>query len=190
MINDINECKEGLKYVVEYYSQLKAIWDEPANYSRVPQYTCGAGATMNKERKDNKVHQFLMGLNTVLYGHLRSNMLMEDEITSLSHAYVLVLREECHIVVTRAKKEQSDVAMDAKTNTGNRGTEDAPPEDEQEAEPPRFTFCKKPFHTEDKCYIKQGYPSRGRGRGRCRGFGYGRGERGYQVAKAASTGEV
>ncbi|KAL9243862.1 hypothetical protein vseg_017701 [Gypsophila vaccaria] len=43
--NDLKDCTQGKNQsVVEYYTKLKAIWDELANYSRVPQCTCGAAA--------------------------------------------------------------------------------------------------------------------------------------------------
>ncbi|KAL9227909.1 hypothetical protein vseg_003545 [Gypsophila vaccaria] len=70
---ELNECKQGRESVVEYYTRLKIIWDELSNYSRVPQCTCGAAAELTKEREEEKVDQFLMGLDSKLYGNLRSN---------------------------------------------------------------------------------------------------------------------
>ncbi|XP_074301403.1 uncharacterized protein LOC141632789 [Silene latifolia] len=90
--SELNDCRqEKNQSVVEYYTKLKSIWDEFANYSRVSQCTCGAATVLTKEREEEKVHQFLMGLDDLLYGHIRSNLLMEDDITSLCRAYALVL---------------------------------------------------------------------------------------------------
>ncbi|XP_074300923.1 uncharacterized protein LOC141632261 [Silene latifolia] len=66
---DLAECKQGRLSVIEYYTKLKMIWDELANYSKVPDCTCGAAVAIAKEREDEKVHQFMMGLNSNLYGH-------------------------------------------------------------------------------------------------------------------------
>ncbi|KAL9242033.1 hypothetical protein vseg_016078 [Gypsophila vaccaria] len=94
---ELNACKQKKESVVEYYTRLKTIWDELANYSKVPQCTCGAAAVLAKEREEEKVHQlFLMGLDDKLYGHIRTNILMEDPIVSLTRAYALILREETH----------------------------------------------------------------------------------------------
>ncbi|KMT10588.1 hypothetical protein BVRB_5g117090 [Beta vulgaris subsp. vulgaris] len=175
---ELSECKQGRESVVEYYTRLKIIWDELANYSRVPTCTCGAAAELTKEREEEKVHQFLMGLDSKLYGNLRSNLLMEDTITSLARAYSLVLREERHMNVTREKEERSEIAMSMKTNgvgrgkgvSGGQGVVD-------EEEIPQCTHCGKLYHTEDTCYGKHGYEAvkaRGRGRGR-RGMSGGRG---------------
>ncbi|XP_074297926.1 uncharacterized protein LOC141628726 [Silene latifolia] len=112
--SDLNECKQGKNQsVVEYYTQLKAIWDELGNYTKIPKCTCGAAAAIIKDREEEKVHQFLMGLDTTLYGHVRSNLLMEDEIASLSRVYALVLREERHRMVTKVKEETMEAAMAA-----------------------------------------------------------------------------
>ncbi|XP_074315723.1 uncharacterized protein LOC141651932 [Silene latifolia] len=93
---ELTECKQGTRSVVEYYTHLKSIWDELAKYSRVPDYTCGAKAAFVKDKEEEKVHQFIMGLTTAFYDQFRSNLLMDDSLKSLSRAYALVLREERH----------------------------------------------------------------------------------------------
>ncbi|XP_074298033.1 uncharacterized protein LOC141628838 [Silene latifolia] len=102
--SELCECKQKKdQSVVQYYTNLITIWDELASYSKVPPCTCGTASEILKEREEEKVHQFLMGLDTSLYGDIRSNLLMDDEITSLSRAYALVLREERHKAVTKGK---------------------------------------------------------------------------------------
>ncbi|XP_074318447.1 uncharacterized protein LOC141655259 [Silene latifolia] len=88
--------------VLEIWKELKERYSA-AKYSSVPDCTCGARAAFIKEKEEEKVHQFIMGLNTSLYDHLRSNLLMDDTLTSLSRAYALVLREERHKAVTRIR---------------------------------------------------------------------------------------
>ncbi|XP_074271410.1 uncharacterized protein LOC141595345 [Silene latifolia] len=112
--SELNECKQGGDSVVEYYTRLKMIWDELANYSKVKDCTCGAAAMIAKEREEEKVHQFLMGLDSNLYGNIRSNLLMEDPITTLTRAYALNLREERHASLTKVKEERNEAAMAVK----------------------------------------------------------------------------
>ncbi|XP_074288117.1 uncharacterized protein LOC141613279 [Silene latifolia] len=181
---DLSECRQGKdETIVEYYTRLKAIWDELANYSRIPPCTCGSATAFIKEREEEKVHQFLMGLDTAKYGHVRSNLLMDDDIISLTKAYALAVREERHKSVTKVKEEVIETAMAVQTVSSDSQIE-------EEIKPPRCTHCKKLWHTEDKCFLKHGFPSRGRGRGGRRG-GRGRGGRGsdYQNANATSTSE-
>ncbi|KAL5703345.1 hypothetical protein ACHQM5_028447 [Ranunculus cassubicifolius] len=118
---DLADCKQGRLTVVEYYTKLKTIWDELANYSKIPNCTCGAAVAMAKEREEEKVHQFLMGLDKNLYGHVRTNFLMEDPITNLSRAYALILREERHSNVTKGKEENNEAAMAARFVGAGRG---------------------------------------------------------------------
>ncbi|XP_074304920.1 uncharacterized protein LOC141639766 [Silene latifolia] len=166
---DLNECKQGDLSVVEYYTQLKMIWDELGSYSRVPKCTCGAAAALLKEREEEKVHQFLMGLNSVLYGNLPSNLLMEDSITTLSRAYSLMLREERHQAVTRIKEEKTEAAMSAKTPYSNGvGRGNHGPLEQGEDGPIQCTYCKRYYHDEEHFYWKHGFPNNG-GRGRGRG---------------------
>ncbi|XP_074266641.1 uncharacterized protein LOC141589919 [Silene latifolia] len=81
----------GKLTIVEYYTKLKAVWDELASYSRVPTCTCGAGKEILKEKEEEKVHQFLMGLDDDVYGGLGTNLLMEEPIPTLSRVYGIML---------------------------------------------------------------------------------------------------
>ncbi|XP_074303778.1 uncharacterized protein LOC141638270 [Silene latifolia] len=109
--SELNECKQGRDSVVEYYTRLKTIWDELANYSKIEDCTCGATVSIAKEREEEKVHQFLMGLDSKLYGNIRTNLLMEDPIASLTRAYALILREERHASLTKVKEDRNKAAM-------------------------------------------------------------------------------
>ncbi|XP_074270757.1 uncharacterized protein LOC141594652 [Silene latifolia] len=120
--NELNECKQGGDSVVEYYTRLETIWDELAKNSKSKNCTCGAATSIAKEKEEEKVHQFLMGLDSKLYGHIRTNLLMEDPIAPLNRAYALILREERHASLTTMKEEQrQDAAMAARIYGGEKG---------------------------------------------------------------------
>ncbi|XP_074300947.1 uncharacterized protein LOC141632286 [Silene latifolia] len=186
--SDLNECKQAKNQsVVEYYTQLKALWDELATHNKVPQCTCGAAAAILKEREEEKVHQFLMGLDGTLYGNVRSNLLMEDEIASLNRAYAIVLREERHHAVTiKVKEEPSEAAMAVQRGAGSSSGDSA--KDNEDTGVIWCTHCKKLWHTEANCWEKLGIRGRGRGRHGGRGKG-GRGRGASQQANAATVNE-
>ncbi|XP_074278161.1 uncharacterized protein LOC141601757 [Silene latifolia] len=71
--NDLNECKQGSDLV---------------NYSTMKPCTCEAAASIEKECEEEKVHQFLMGLDSKLYGNIRTNLLMED--LNINRVYDLI----------------------------------------------------------------------------------------------------
>ncbi|XP_074285517.1 uncharacterized protein LOC141611019 isoform X2 [Silene latifolia] len=194
---ELSDCKQKKdQSVVQYYTNLKTIWDELASYSKVPPCTCGAANEMLKEREEAKVHQFLMGLDTSLYGHIRSNLLMDDEVASLSRAYALVLREERHKAVTKGKEEVLDAtaAMAARvtdaTTAPARARVNNNSFEKEEPEIFHCGYCGKPWHTEENCWDKPGNQGRGRGRGGRGRRGRGRGGRGnYQRANAAGVAD-
>ncbi|XP_074291858.1 uncharacterized protein LOC141618674 [Silene latifolia] len=177
--SELNECKQGKETVVEYYTRLKTIWDELAKYSKIKDCNCGAAVSIAKEKEEEKVHQFLMRLDSKLYGQVRTNLLMEDPIALLNRVYALILREERHASLTKIKEEYNDAAMVVKVN-GKKGQGNYSRNDEENSErppPPRCTYCGKYYHKEEDCYDKHGYEevkARERGRGR-RGNGGSRG---------------
>ncbi|XP_074277366.1 uncharacterized protein LOC141601004 [Silene latifolia] len=106
--SELNELKQGKLTIVEYYTKLKGVWDELASYSRVPRCTCGAGKAILREKEEEKVHQFLIGLDDAVYGGLRTNILMEEPIPALSRVYGVILREERHKAIVRSKEDKTE----------------------------------------------------------------------------------
>ncbi|XP_056697734.1 uncharacterized protein [Spinacia oleracea] len=66
---------------------------------------CTAGSTHEIRRQQSKLHEFLMGLCSDYYAHLRTNILSQDPLPSLDRAYQLVTQEER---VRTATSEQDD----------------------------------------------------------------------------------
>ncbi|KAH0729540.1 hypothetical protein KY289_000728 [Solanum tuberosum] len=80
-----------------YYTKLKGLWDEldllnTKNYcSRI--CTCGGKNVSSKALQDERLIQFLMGLNDA-YSPARSNILMINPFPSVSLEYSLIMRDE------------------------------------------------------------------------------------------------
>ncbi|XP_074306152.1 uncharacterized protein LOC141641388 [Silene latifolia] len=142
-----------------------------------------------------------MGLDSKLYGNIRTNLLMEDPIATLNRAYGLILREERHVTVTKSKEEREETAMAARTYGGGRGQGAHAKTENEDREPPLpCSHCGKYYHTEENFYDKHGYETvkaRERGRGRRggntnrgshgRGRGRGRGQNGHQANAITGT---
>lgn len=47
-----------------------------------------------KEREEDKLHQFLMGLDENLFGAVKSSLLSRDPLPSLDEAYQVVVQDE------------------------------------------------------------------------------------------------
>ncbi|XP_074318471.1 uncharacterized protein LOC141655283 [Silene latifolia] len=95
----IKSCKQNEKEPVsEYYGHLKKFWDKLNKYDRNPTCECrgckcNINGKLDKKRDEGKVHDFLMGLNPQ-YNTVRSNLLMQEPLSSLNRAYAAIVQEE------------------------------------------------------------------------------------------------
>ncbi|KAJ1409563.1 hypothetical protein SESBI_22618 [Sesbania bispinosa] len=77
--------------------------DELAGYSTVPPpCTCAAATTFAQEKENEKVHAFLIGLDSTFYGTTVSNILMMDPLTSLNTVFAKIVTEEQHHTIARS----------------------------------------------------------------------------------------
>jgi len=60
-------CKQERQDLVELFSKLMGLWNELDNYIKILTCLCGAAEKMLKMIKDDKVHQFLTGLDDESY---------------------------------------------------------------------------------------------------------------------------
>ncbi|KAL1310047.1 uncharacterized protein [Arachis hypogaea] len=152
---ELAECKQHGIAMVSYYGKLKTIWDELANYEKIPNCTCGGckcniGTLLEKRRQEERVHQFLMGLDDVSYGTVRSNILATDPLPSLNRVYATLVQEERVKMITKTEEGRS-AAMGLSVQTGymNKGR----------AEIKQVcTHCERSGHEVKECFQLVGYP--------------------------------
>ena len=93
----MENCKQNGQAIVTYYGQLKMIWDELNNYDKILVCNC-AGCKCNltivseKKHEEERVHQFLMGLDEEGYGTVRLNILSTKPLPNLNRAYAMVVQ--------------------------------------------------------------------------------------------------
>jgi hypothetical protein len=95
---------------VTYYTHLKDMWDELGSYLIVPickcgNCTCNLVGKLMKEREEEKIHQFLMGLDDSLFKNVRTNILSVDPLSNLSKVYSMAVQEERHRSIVRGCDE-------------------------------------------------------------------------------------
>ncbi|KAK3005683.1 hypothetical protein RJ639_016547 [Escallonia herrerae] len=76
-----------------YYGRLKAVWNELEALNPVPTCTCGFARKMQSMRAEEKVFDFLMGLDES-FGTVRSQVLSIDPLPTLGRAYAIMAQEE------------------------------------------------------------------------------------------------
>ncbi|XP_019092352.1 PREDICTED: uncharacterized protein LOC109129155 [Camelina sativa] len=88
-------CRQDGQSVMEYYGRLCNLWEELKNYRVSP--VCSCGVTLSaivEERDEEKLHQFVMGLDDSRFGGLCTTLISMDPLPSLAVAYSKVIREE------------------------------------------------------------------------------------------------
>jgi len=127
------------------------------------------------------VHQFFMGLDDVVYGTVRSNLLAANPLPSLNRIYSTMIQEDRVRTITRAKEERGKVMGLVVQVVKNRGR------GEFKDRSMFCTNCNRSGHDTTDCFQLVGYPdwwgdrpktegrSSARGKGQHRGAGRGRG---------------
>ncbi|XP_019256454.1 PREDICTED: uncharacterized protein LOC109234864 [Nicotiana attenuata] len=86
---------QGSIDIASYFNKLKKLWDElrvvRKNHGNHCTYSAKEGIL--KEEEEDRLHQFLMGLNEVYVG-VRSNLLMMQPPPTLDSAYNILLQDE------------------------------------------------------------------------------------------------
>ena len=156
------------------------LWNKLDNYVKIPTCKCGSAETIVKPMEEDKIHQFLMGLDDAPFSTVRSQILAMERLPSIEKIFNMVQQEENHrsIMVNREARPENMAAFATShlTRPGYLQGE--------------RSMCKhygKTRHDETTCYELVGYPANwgshsgqgGRNRGRGgRGGGQANGGRG------------
>ncbi|XP_060181475.1 uncharacterized protein LOC132611085 [Lycium barbarum] len=93
----LTDLVQGTADVAGYFTRIKRIWDELDALSSEEicfcNCTCGGKKKVVKSKQDERLIQFLKGLNDV-YAAVRSNILMMSPLPNVNHAYSLLIQDE------------------------------------------------------------------------------------------------
>ncbi|XP_059310192.1 uncharacterized protein LOC132061378 [Lycium ferocissimum] len=93
----LTDLVQGTADVAGYFTRIKRIWDELDALSSGEicscNCTCGGKKKVVKSKQDERLIQFLMGLNDV-YAAVRSNILMMSPLPNVNLAYSLLIQDE------------------------------------------------------------------------------------------------
>ncbi|XP_045809428.1 uncharacterized protein LOC123903828 [Trifolium pratense] len=157
--SELANCKQNGDPIVTYFGRIKKLWDELNDYDQIPVCTCngckcGISAALNKKREEEKLHQFLMGLDESQFRTVRSNVLSLDPLPNLNRAYQMVVQEERVGVMTRGKEERGDPIAFA-VKSGRTSSWEKKPHTGSEKP---CSHCKREGHDIDSCFEIVGYP--------------------------------
>nr|GLL39973.1 copia protein (gag-int-pol protein) [Ipomoea trifida] len=123
---ELSECKQHGLTIAGYFGKLKGLWDDLASYEQMPVCECGGckcniSTKLDKRREEEKLHQFLMGLDEITYGTVRSNILAVEPLPSLNKAYGIVIRDEKVKSMARGMKLRLVFRPRGEGKSGGRG---------------------------------------------------------------------
>lgn len=91
---------------MDYYGRLAKMWEELDMYKPLPACSCSAAAEYEKERDEEKVHQFVMGLDESRFGGVCQGIISSDSLVDLGEAYAKVIREEHRLMSSKEREVQ------------------------------------------------------------------------------------
>ncbi|CAA7015697.1 unnamed protein product [Microthlaspi erraticum] len=104
----IASCRQDGQPVIDYYGKLQSMWDELYLYKPLPACTCSAVHQYAKDREEEKVNKFVMGLDESRFGNVIQAIVDADPSPDLAQAYARVIREEQRLLNAKARETQTD----------------------------------------------------------------------------------
>ncbi|XP_010518640.1 PREDICTED: uncharacterized protein LOC104793917 [Camelina sativa] len=110
---ELANCQQAGMSIEAYYGKLTKIWDCLGCYRPPLSCTCGLctcnfGAEEEKTREEDKVHDFVMGLDEEVYGMVKSNLLSQEPLPTLEYVYLKVTQDEDARLKKKNPEEKSE----------------------------------------------------------------------------------
>ncbi|XP_073020908.1 uncharacterized protein [Primulina eburnea] len=100
---DIAHLTQGSSSISVYFSNLKRLWDEFNSLVTLPSCECASAKAYVEHEQQQRLLQFLMGLNDS-YGHIRSQVLMMIHyLRSIKHTRLSVMRNPLDMYCLRSR---------------------------------------------------------------------------------------
>ena len=141
---EINLATQDNMNVTEYFTKLKTLWDELGAYQQIPLCSCSKDSSLSKFQEREKVHQFLLGLDSDQFGTVRSNILTMEPLPNLNKVYSMVLREESQQKVSNVPDNRA--TMEAAAFKALAISRSKP------QTRPKCGYCQKLGHTQHQYY--------------------------------------
>jgi hypothetical protein len=146
-----------------YFTNLKGLWDEINNYRPLPSCSCGTMKKLVDFRDEERIFQFLMGLNET-FSHIRGQIILIDPLPPINKVFSLIIQEERQrqIISSVGSLNHNTAAMmttaSQNQSQGSKISNQGYKSTSTRKERPKCTHCGILGHTIDKCYKIHGFP--------------------------------
>lgn len=155
--------------------------------------SCGAEQKFEEEREEERVHQFLMGLDDSRFGGVCSGIIASDSALDIGEVYAKIIREEQRLLLKRdQEQQQSAIGFTTRYDTP---TQSSPARGSTESNQNRprqgsllCSHCGRSGHEKSNYWQLVGFPDWWEERSSGRGAGRG-GNRGGRRDKNPSGGK-
>ena len=165
---EICTISQGAEDITSYFTKVKSLWDQLDDLDEIPICTCSSADKMLKREQNQKLLQFLMGLNDD-YNSIRGNILMMSPLPTISQVYSMLVQEEKQREIRSSGHflgDSASLAVEAyKPTFAHKRRQENANSRFDKTEPRRAgqsnlfcSYCKKPGHSVDKCYRLHGFP--------------------------------
>lgn len=116
---ELATCRQHGLSIEAYYGKLMQLWTSLSEHRVTKNCGCSVGHDLEKEREEDRLHEFLKGLDESLYGAVKSTLLSRDPLPSLDEAYSVLLQNEDSKHTTRVLDERIEtMAHSVRTSSG------------------------------------------------------------------------
>lgn len=143
---EIDRLVQGNSTISTYYSKLKQLWDEFGALVILPFCSCDSSTTYIAIDQQQKLLQFLMGLNDS-YTAIRSQILMINPLPSVSQAFAIISQEESICSVLSFSSPPYEGVSSSFFSAQDKKKPSI-----------KCDYCNFPGHTKAYCYKLVGYP--------------------------------
>ena len=111
----ITNCKQTSNMSIDdYYTRLMGLYDELDRLKPLHACACGnctwdVAGRFATDREEEKLHQFLIGINDELYATVRSNLLSTSPLPDLDRVYQACLQEEKSRGIARDRADKEEI---------------------------------------------------------------------------------
>lgn len=166
---ELNNLKQGSKSVLDYYTEMRGLWEELNSHRPLPACTCiqqcecEAMRSTRNFRIEDQIIQLLTGLNDS-FSVFKTQVLLMESLPSINKIYLMVIQEENNHVALLPKPDIS-LKMDEPDTLINkydcRKSQDRgknPSSSGYKKDLRICTHCNRTGHTIEVCYRKHGIP--------------------------------
>jgi len=145
---ELATCRQKGTPIETYYGKLSQLWRSLADYQQAKTME-----EVRKEREEDKLHQFLMGLDESMYGAVKSALLSRVPLPSLEEAYNTLTQDEESKSLSRLHDERNDgVSFAVQTTPRTRSLT------KNKDSAIVCSHCGRLGHLAENCFKLVGYP--------------------------------